>query len=98
MIATVGLQAAMIIGEPDWDFTLRNPSHYGKNGMVAPGGWLRQLESVWKVTRKGPAAIKRASRGNSSFGLTRTQEPKEKAGSEIELCEPWSRTGIHRFH
>lgn len=26
--------------------------------------------------------IKRASQGKSSFGLTRTQEPEEKAGSD----------------
>lgn len=37
-----------------------------------------------KKLPEGPAAIKRASQGKSSFGLTRTQEPEEKAGSDSQ--------------
>lgn len=33
---------------------------------------------------ESPAVIKRASQGKSSFGLTRTQEPEEKAGSDSQ--------------
>ena len=47
----------------------------------APSGWLGQLRVCGKLSGS-PAAIKRASWGNSSFGLTRTQELKEKAASE----------------
>lgn len=81
MIPTVGLQAAMIIGEPDWDFTLRNPSHYGKNGMVGPGWMVRTAAECVESYQKVQLPSRRPPK-NSSFGPTRTQETKENAASE----------------
>lgn len=47
------------------------------------GGQSGQPESMRKVTRRS-SCDQAASQGKSSFGLTRTQEPEEKAGSDSQ--------------
>lgn len=88
----------MTIREPNWDFTLRNQSHLGKNGILGTG-WLGRtarecVESYQRVQlpwRGPPREIAHPAWQGSG---TRRKGWLQ----QTELCESWSRTGTRRFH
>lgn len=82
----------MTIREPNWDFTLRNQSHLGKNGMLGTRWMIRTarecVESYQKVqlpSREPPRETAHSAQqgsGTRRKGLLR----------QTELCDSCSRT------